>query len=165
MNKKEREELINSQLDKHPEFQHAEKIVFILLILFVGIRVIPAVIQTVYAYSFGLPKTECLMNYIMIILSALFAVMIAQGVKFFAILGTLCGGYSLVYLGLDIKLPGGNDIQYSSLYYVYVAVLIVVCLSQIGIMLYMLFSKRIGEYMNLLDGVNKGYFDSGDVYI
>ncbi|MBQ2826454.1 MAG: hypothetical protein IJF13_04455 [Clostridia bacterium] len=165
MNKKEREALINSQLDKHPEFQYAEKTVFILIILFVAVRVLPAVLQTVCVYSLGLTKTDCLMNYIMVILSALFAVMIAQGVKFFVILGALCGGYSLISLILDIRLPGGAEVPSSPLYFVYVAVLVAVCLIQIGIMLYMLFSKKIGEYLRLLDGVSKGYFDSGDAYM
>ncbi|MBR5453498.1 MAG: hypothetical protein IKV54_05395 [Clostridia bacterium] len=165
MNKKEREALINSQLDKRPEFQHAEKAVFILLILFVAVRILPAVLQTICVYSLGLIKTDCLMNYIMVILSALFAVMIAQGVKFFVILGALCGGYSLVSLILDIRLPGGAEAPDSVLYSVYVAVLVVVCLIQISIMLYMLFSKKIGDYLKLLDGIGKGYFDSGDAYL
>ncbi len=162
--RKEKAALIDSQLEKSPEMQRTERVMFILLISFVVLRILPAVIQTFYVASVKSMRIDCLMNYILVILSALFAVMIAQGVKFFAILGSLCGVYSLVALWLDFNFKGGAHIGSGVLYTVYLVSLVSVCVIQIGTMLYILLSRRCCEYLDLLDGVNKEYFEDGNLY-
>jgi len=162
--KKEKAELIDAQLEKNPDMQRTERTIFVLLISFVVLRFLPAVIQTFYVASVKSVRIDCLMNYILIILSALFAVMIAQGIKFFAILGTLCGAYSLIALWLDFNFTGGARIGSGALYVSYLISLVSVCVIQIAIMLYILLSKKCGEYLDLLDGVNKEYFEDGNLY-
>lgn len=162
--KAEKAALIDSQLEKDPNMQRTERTIFILLISFVVIRILPAAIQTFYVASIKSMRIDCLMNYILVILSALFAVMIAQGIKFFAILGTLCGAYSLVALWLDFNFKGGTRTGSGVLYTVYLISLVVVCIIQIGVMLYILLSRRCGQYLDLLDGVNKEYFEDGNIY-
>ena len=161
---KEKAALIDSQLENNPDLQRAEKAIFVLLISFVVIRILPAVIQTFYVASVKSMRIDCLMNYVLVILSALFAVMIAHGVKFFAILGSLCGVYSLVALWLDFTFTGGSNIGSGPLYTVYLISLISVCIIQISIMLYIAISKKCCAYLDLLDGVNKEYFEDGNLY-
>ena len=162
--KKEKAALIDSQLEKSPDMQITERAIFVLLLSFVVLRILPAVIQTFYVASVKSMRIDCLMNYILVILSALFAVMIAQGVKFFTILGMLCGVYSLVALWLDLNFRGGSSIGSGILFTVYLVSLVSVCVIQIGIMLYILISKKCGAYLDLLDGVNKEYFEDGNLY-
>ena len=114
--KKEKASFIDIQLEKSPDMQRTERIMFVLLISFVVLRILPAVVQTFYVASVKSMRIDCLMNYVLVILSALFAVMIAQGIKFFAILGTLCGAYSLIALWLDFNFKGGSHIGSGALY-------------------------------------------------
>lgn len=162
--RKEKAGIIDSQIEKNPDMQRTEKVIFVLLISFVLLRILPAVVQTFYVASIKSMRIDCLMNYILVILSALFAVMIAQGVKFFAILGSLCGAYSLIALWLDFNFKGGAQPGSGILYTVYLILLVAVCVIQIGIMLYILLSRRCCEYLDLIDGVNKGYFEDGNLY-
>lgn len=162
--KKEKAALIDAQLEKSPDMQRTERTIFVLLISFVVLRFLPAVIQTFYVASVKSVRIDCLMNYILVILSALFAVMIAQGIKFFAILGTLCGAYSLIALWLDFNFKGGSHIGSGALYISYIVSLIAVCIIQIAIMIYIILSKKCCAYLDLLDGVNKEYFEDGNIY-
>jgi len=62
------------------------------------------------------------------------------------------------------RTPENARIGSGALYVSYLISLVSVCVIQIAIMLYILLSKKCGEYLDLLDGVNKEYFEDGNLY-
>lgn len=153
-----KQSMFDLQLQKDPGLKKTESLILVFLVIFVAIRLAPAVLQSVYVAKAGASKIDCLMNYILIVLDCLFAMMIAQGSRFFLIPGGICSAYSLIALWIDHAFPVRAMPTGTPLYRIYTAVLIAVSAAQIGIMLFLALSPRCRKYMELLDSINKEYF-------
>lgn len=153
-----KQSMFDLQLQKDPGLKRTESLILVLLVAFVAIRFAPAVLQTIYVARTGAAKIDCLMNYILIVLDCLFAIMIAQGSRFFLIPGGICSAYSLIALWMDTTFPTGSAPTDTPLYRVYTIVLIAVSAAQILIMLFLALAPRCRKYMKLLDSINKDYF-------
>ncbi|MBO4220237.1 MAG: hypothetical protein J5933_04870 [Clostridia bacterium] len=165
MKKTEAEKLIESQMEKHPEMKSSERTAFVLLLLFVAVRIVPAVFQTAYVTYYGLPKIQCLISYVLIILSILFAVTIAQGARFFTGLGIICSAYPILNEVLDYYLPNGTPPEAGLLRNAYLISIFAACFIQVAAMLFILLSPKIKAYLDMVDSIRRGFFDDGDVYI
>lgn len=152
--KTKRDVLIQEAILREPRIKNGKKITLIMCILFVSMRVIFSIVETVYVLNSGQTIRVCVMNYILLGVAALFAFSIyKQGTKALAYLPLLGGIMSISNLfqnNLISNLQAGD-----AFYNFYAFIFIAAMLTQIISMLLITLNRDCKKYFDEIANINR----------
>ena len=149
-----REMLVQEAIKREPRITEARKFIFKICALFLIARVVFVIVETAFILDRGLSISVCSMNYMLLVVGALFALAIyKEGAKAFVYLAMIGGIVSILnVLGADVI----SNLKIGDAFYkVYVFVLIGAMLIQIASMLLIILNKDCKVYFSEMSRINK----------
>lgn len=149
-----RNDLIKQASAENPDFLKQRKLIGIYMIVFIASRVLFSIIETVFCLSREISISNCILNYVLILVASSFAVIIYNGTKpllYLLIVGSVFTPFKLLTNAEVIE----NLKQGDSFYNFYIYSLLFVSLIQLVVCICILVNKKANIYFSKAEQINK----------
>ena len=152
-----RKSVLDEEYKSNPALPAIRRRVVVLLAVFVAVRALFSIYETAFVLSRGASLGGCVINYILLLLGALFAYAVYNGARSLSYLLMLGSAVSLL-----ISFGNGSVIAYLSkgdiAYNIYAAILAASALFQAALFAYFAFAKSLAPYFAAADKANAAVF-------